>query len=323
MKDIIVGMDLGGTSLRALVVDGRNKILGVGKTPTKVRLPQKALIAEIAEFVREVVADAGVSWSRIRAVSIGAPAAVDPVRGIVHHAPNLNWYGVPLGPQLKALLRVPVFVENDVNVGTVGEHVLGAGKGRKCMVGIFVGTGIGGGVILDGRLHEGCRGSAGEVGHIVLQANGPRCGCGRRGCAEGIASRTAMERDVRLAIKAGKRSLVLKMMKERGRPRMTSSVIQRALRKKDPVMVAVMRNAQFYLGLLVAAVVNLLDPECVVVGGGIAERLGEEFVLPIRKTAQKYYLNREHVERIRVVPGALGDNAGPLGAVVLARRRLS
>jgi len=321
-KDFIVGIDMGGTSLRALAVDTQNKILGVEKAPTDPTQKADKLIADVAALVEDVVQSARLPRSALRAVSIGVPGAVDPDRGVVSHAPNLGWHGIPVGEKLAAMLRVPVWVENDVNVGTLGEHALGAGKGSNDLVGIFVGTGIGGGIIVGGKLHRGVRGAAGELGHIVVQIDGPRCGCGRRGCAEALASRTAMERDVRAAIRKGTASVVLKLMKERGKDRMTSSVIQRALQKHDPVMRQVMKRAQRYLGILVAAVVNMIDPECVVVGGGIAERLGEDYVGPVRERAYKYFLRREDAERIRIVAGELGDNAGPLGAVLLARQRL-
>lgn len=313
---------MGGTSLRALVVNSANEILGVEKTPTNPAQEPDRLIGELAGWVEDVVRASGIKRATLAAVSIGAPGAVDPARGIVYHAPNLGWDEVALGPKLARLVRVPVLVENDVNVGVVGEYALGAAQGARELVGIFVGTGIGGGILFDGRLYSGSRGAAAEIGHNVLQVDGPRCGCGNRGCAEALASRTAMERDVRAAIKDGEKSLVLKLMKERAKERMTSSIIQRALKKHDPVMQKVMKRAQYYLGILVANVVNTLDPDCVVIGGGIVERLGEKFVAPIRKTAYEHFLRRHDAERVRVVPGALGDNAGPLGAVVLARQRL-
>lgn len=318
----IVGVDLGGTSLRALVVDGRNRILAVVKTPTKVSGKAGDVIEDIAEAVKEAVKVAGVRLGDIAAVSIGAPGAIDAVHGVVREAPNLGWKDVALGTELRKLLGRPVLVNNDVNVGVVGEHALGAGRGARELVGIFVGTGIGGGIIAHGRLYQGSRGAAGEVGHMVLEVNGPLCACGRRGCSEALASRTAMERDVRAAIKAGKKSAVLKIMKERRRDRMTSSVIARALKKNDPVMRKVIKRAQRYLGILVASVVNLLDPEVVVIGGGVTERLGEEFVEPIRRTAYEFFLRQADAERVRIVPGQLGDEAGALGAVVLARQKL-
>ena len=321
-QEVMVGIDMGGTSLRALVVNAHNEILAIEKTPTNVKLKPDALIGDLAAMTRRAVAAAGMAKSQLRAVSIGAPGAVDPEHGVVYHAPNLGWDAVPLGAKLRKLLRVPVFVENDVNVGVAGEHALGAGKGAQGLVGIFVGTGIGGGIISQGELYLGMRGAAAEVGHMIVQVDGPRCGCGNHGCIEALASRTAMERDVRAAIRAGQKSIVPTLMEERGKDRMTSSIIQRALKRNDPLMIKVMKRAQYYLGLAVASVVNLLDPDCVVMGGGIAERLGEYFVAPIRKTAYANFLRRHDAERVKIVPGALGDNAGPLGAVVLARKRL-
>ncbi len=321
-KEVIVGIDMGGTSLRALVVNAQNEILAIEKTPTNVALKPDALIRNLAVMVEDVVGSAGLRKSQLRAVSIGAPGAVDPEHGVVYHAPNLGWDAVPLGAKLGKLLGVPVFVENDVNVGVAGEHALGAGQGAQELVGIFVGTGIGGGIIFRGQLYLGSRGAAAEVGHMIIQVDGPLCGCGNHGCIEALASRTAMERDVRAAIHAGQKSCVLELMEERGKDRMTSSIIQRALKRNDPVMRKVMKRAQYYLGIAVANVVNLLDPECVVMGGGIAERLGESFVGPIRKTAYENFLRRHDAERVKIVSGTLGDNAGPLGAVVLARKRL-
>jgi len=322
-KEVMVGVDMGGTSLRALVVNAQNEILAIEKTPTNVALKPEGLIRELALMVEDVVRSVGLRKSQLRAVSIGAPGAVDPEHGVVYHAPNLaGWDEVPLGAMLGKLLRVPVFVENDVNVGVAGEHALGAGQGTQELVGIFVGTGIGGGIISRGQLYLGSRGAAAEVGHMIVQVDGPLCGCGSHGCIEALASRTAMERDVREAIRAGQKSCVLKLMEERGKDRMTSSIIQRAIRKGDPVMRKVMKRAQYFLGMAVASVVNLLDPECVVMGGGIAERLGEYFVAPIRKTAYENFLRRHDADRVKIVPGSLGDNAGPLGAVVLARKRL-
>lgn len=318
-NDIMVGIDMGGTSLRALVVSPQNKILAANKTAMNPAQKPEAVIADIAESVENVVKTGGLEASALRAVSIGAPGAVDTEHRVVYHAPNLGWEEVALAAKLEKLLRVPVFVDNDVNVGVAGEHALGAGQGTSELMGIFVGTGIGGGFISGGKLYRGSRGAAAEVGHMVIQFDGPVCGCGNRGCAEALASRTAMERDVRAAIKKGEKSVIPKLMEERGKDRMTSSIIQRALKKQDPVMQKVMSRAQNYLGILVANVVNLVDPECIVIGGGIAERLGESFVKPIRETAYQYFLRRHDARRVKILPGTLGDNAGALGAVVLAR----
>jgi glucokinase len=321
-KEVMVGIDMGGTRMRVLLVNAENKILGMQRAPTNPKQKPDGIVSDLADLVKATVQSANLKLSDVRALSIGVPGAVDSESGMVHHAPNLGWKMVALGPKLKALLKVPVFVENDVNVGVMGEYALGAGQGARKLVGIFVGTGIGGGIVMDGELYLGARGAAAEVGHVVVEINGPLCGCGNRGCAEALASRTAMERDVRDAIRRGEKSIVLKLMQERGRARMTSSIIERALRGHDPVMEKVMEHAQFCLGILAANVVNVLDPECVIIGGGIAGRLGKDYVSPIRQTAYQYFLRRHDARRVKIVPGVLGDDAGPLGAVFLARQRL-
>ncbi|HXJ92743.1 MAG TPA: ROK family protein [Terriglobia bacterium] len=321
-KRIIAGIDLGGTSMQVLIVDQRNNILAEAKAPTRRAKKPLGVVADIAKAVEEAMTNAGLKRSDLTAASIGAPGPVDRDRGIVHEAPNLGWFEFPLGPALAKRLRVPVVLENDVNAGTLGEHVLGAGVGASNLIGIFVGTGIGGGLIINSKLYEGSHGGAGEIGHMLIVLDGPLCGCGHRGCVEAVASRTAMERDVRAAIKSGRKSCVLELMKRRNKTRMTSSVINAALKRKDPVMREVMERAQRYLGILVANVVNLLDPECVVIGGGLAGRLGELYVGPIREYAHEHFFREKDVKRVRIVPGKLADNAGAFGAVVVARRRL-
>jgi glucokinase len=261
------------------------------------------------------------------AVGVGAPAPVDPDSGFVFHAPNIPPIkDFPLGKRLSARLDMPVFVENDVNVGTVGEHEWGAGRGTRDMVGIFVGTGVGGGVIVSGRLRPGFRNSAGEVGHMVVGYKGepdePICGCGRPGCLEAYASRTAIEREIHAAIAAGRETCVPDLMDKKGKKRITSGVIAEALRKGDPMMTEVMDQATTYLSLLVAAVVNFFDPEMVVLGGGVTEALGERLLEPIRHRAPQWYIKKEDADRIRIVEAELGDYAGVLGAATIARQRL-
>ncbi len=321
-KPYYVGVDLGGTSLRAMVVDGSYRILGSQKVRTPVPAKPRVTIAKMEEVIEAALKTAGVRRADLGAVSVGAPGTIDARRGVVEQAPNLGWTEVPLAKELRQRLRLPVRVENDVNVGMMGEYRLGAGQGAQNLVGIFVGTGIGGALVLQGKLYEGACGSAGEIGHTVLMVQGPLCHCGHRGCAEALASRTAMERDVRAAIASGRKSVVLKIMKKKGHTRMTSSIIQAALKKRDRVMEEVFKRAQYYLGILAANAVNLLDPERIVIGGGIAARLQEDFVKPIRQTAYEYFLHPARAQGIKILPGQLGDDAGPLGAVVLARERL-
>ncbi len=319
----MVGVDLGGTSMMAAALDSRGHVLASRKRSTRPGLGPEGVTRRIAGAVRKLLKELGKKSKRVQGVGIGAPGTVDPETGVVLYAPNLEWQDHPLAKRLSQLLGLPVTLDNDVNGGAVGEHALGSGQGARNLVAIFVGTGIGGGVILENRLYHGSCGGAGEVGHIKIMANGPLCGCGRKGCAEGLASRTAMERDMRRAVDSGRTSLVPAIMAGMGRERMTSRVIEEALQAGDPLMEEILDRAQNCLGLLVASLVNLLDPDCVVIGGGIADRLKDRFLEPIRATADRHILRAPHLEPVRILPSRLAGHAGAVGAAVLAWNRLA
>ncbi len=317
---VVIGMDLGGTKILAAVVDSDGRILAEAKLRTKADQGPDVVIRRMAETAQQAAQKAQIDWSRVRGVGIGAPGPMNPETGVVYRPPNLpGWEEVALGPRLAEALGIPVCLENDVNLGTLGEHALGAGRGTQDMVGIFVGTGVGGGLILDGKLRSGFRHAAAEVGHMTILADGPVCGCGKRGCLEAVASRTAIERDIRLGLAAGRESLIPELTKGTGR--LTSGVLAKALRKGDPLVTEVIGRAQWYLGLLTASIVNLIDPEMLVFGGGVVEAMGAKFLEPIRVTARQYYIQQTDAERVHIVPGTLGDHAGVLGAAVLARQQ--
>jgi glucokinase len=323
-KGMVIGVDLGGTKIHAAAVDEQGKVLHAERDKTLPEEGAQAVIGRMAALVRAIAGKLGAGLEGLQAVCVGVPGGVDDAAGLVDKAPNLRWEKVPLGALLGAALGgARVFLDNDVRVAVLGEHAYGVGRGTRTMVGIFVGTGIGGGLIMDGKLHLGCRGVAGELGHMIVQPKGPRCPCGKRGCAEALSSRSSMERDVRALIKEGHGSRVLRIMKKEGRERLTSSVIAKALEAGDPVMTEVMERAQHNLGILVSNLVNLVDPEVVVIGGGIAERLGEAFVEPIRRVAHKRLLVQRDRDRVRIVATELKDTAAPLGAAFVARQRLS
>jgi glucokinase len=314
-------MDLGGTKILAAVVDAEGHILAEAKQKTKAQKGPDYVLRRMAETAQEAVQSAQRTWEEVQAVGVGAPGPLDPVYGIVHHTPNLpGWQDVPLAPRLVELLGVPVFLENDVNLGTLGEHKYGAGRGIRDMVGVFVGTGVGGGLILDGKLRSGFRHAAAEVGHMIVLADGPVCGCGKRGCLESVASRTAIERDIRLGLAAGRESRIPELASS-GTGEITSGVLARAVELGDPLAVEVISRAQWYLGLLTASIVNLVDPEMVVFGGGVVEALGEKFVAPIAITAKQYFIKQADADKVRFVAGSLGDHAAVLGAVAYARQR--
>lgn len=321
-KKLLIGVDLGGTSLLAVVTTPKGKILGRKKVKTRPEEGANAVLGRLVETINAAADDAGIKLRDARAVGVGFPGPVDPQTGIVFHAPNLGptWNNLPLADYLTEHLGLPTYLGNDVNVGAVGEHALGAGRGVRNMVSLFVGTGIGGGLILDGKLYLGARNTAGEPGHMVILADGPLCGCGKRGCAEALASRTAIERDIRAGLQAGRESLLPQIWAEMGRDDLSSSVLAAALERGDPLVSEVMRSAQYYMGLLVANIVNLIEPEVIVFGGGLVEQLGDRYLDPVRETAEQYYLNQQDKEKIRIVAGMLKDYAGALGAAIMANQ---
>ena len=318
---LFIGVDLGGTNIEAAAVqDGQ--VLASKKIKTKAGKGAKAVIKRIGKTIRAVMEKMDAQPSDFQALCIGAPGAVELETGVVNSAPNLGWKDVPLAAELQKRLGIPVFVDNDVNIGTAGEYAYGAGQGAEHMVGVFVGTGIGGGVIINGEIHYGCRGAAGEIGHMVVVPRGRVCGCGKRGCVEAYASKAAMIKIIQEELEQGRESSLAGLVSKKGVLRLSSSQIGDALAAGDELMSEVLQEAQFYLALLTANLVNLLDPDVIVFGGGMVEHLGEPFLKPIREMAVEYYLQQADAERIQILPGTLGDHAGTIGAVVIAQRRL-
>jgi len=319
-RDIIVGVDLGGTSLLAVATNAKGKILGESKCKTLPEEGAGAVLERMVKGVQEAVHDADLKMKDVCAVGIGVPGPLNPKTGVVFHLPNLGptWNNLPIVTLLSKRLGHPVYIANDVDVGAVGEHAFGAGQGYRNIVALFVGTGIGGGIVLKGKLYRGSRYTAGEVGHTILLADGPLCSCGKHGCAEALASRTAIEREIRAAIAAGRDSVIPSILQSTNQDTMSSSIIGAALEQGDPLTQEVMARAEYYMGLLVANVVNILDPQVVVLGGGMVERLGRSYVEPVRETAERYYLNQQDKDKIQIVETKLKGYAGALGAATLA-----
>ena len=321
MSTNVVGVDMGGTKILSAVIDPEGNILSTAKVPTKADKDTSIVIDRIAECIQRAIDKSGVTAASIQAVGIGAPGPLDPATGVVIFAPNLRWKDVRLKEELEARVGFPTFVDNDVNIGTLGEHVFGAGKGVQNVVGIFVGTGIGGGIILQGELFHGASKTAGEIGHIIVKAGGPRCGCGTRGCLEALASRTAMAKQFQKAIlKKGKKS-VLSELTSGDLGAIRSGVLAKAIRANDKLTLKVIKKATKYLGIGIGSIVNFLNPEMIVLGGGVVEALDDTFLDSIRKASEKYALPNT-LSGVQIVRAKLGDNAGILGAAALARQRL-
>jgi glucokinase len=311
------GIDLGGTKIEAIVVDNENTVLGSSRHPTPSSGGPADVAAELVDAMTAACAAAGVEPAALAGVGVGSPGVVDAATGAVSTARNLpDWEGsFPLGPELESKLGTKVVIGNDVQVATDAEFALGAGRPYKSLLGVMWGTGVGGGIILDGKPWVG-RGGAGEIGHMVVEMGGARCPCGRRGCMEAYAGRAAMEARARKRQKEMRTDL-FKIMKERGRTKLTSSVWARALDRKDKLATELINQAVEALGAGIASAINLLDVPAVIIGGGLGVRLGEPYVKRIRR-AMKPHLFNDHNPPDVLLAG-LGDLGGSIGAALLVK----
>ncbi|HET9771998.1 MAG TPA: ROK family protein [Acidimicrobiia bacterium] len=308
-----VGIDLGGTKIYAVVFDGA-EVLAEAKRKTPTQGGPLAVVDAMAGVVRDLGA-----IGEVAAIGVGAPGVIDPDAGTVRQAPNLPGWMEPFGVAealSSALDGLPVTLDNDVNVGTLAEHRLGAGRGADNVLGVFAGTGIGAGVVLDGQLRRGPTGAAGEIGHMIVRRGGRRCGCGGRGHLEAYAGRAAMERRARDLERKGRDTVLVDLAPGR---RMTSGVFVKALAAKDAVAIELIDDAVGALGVAIASAVSLLDVELVVVGGGLADRMGSGFVQRVEQACRTDVFPRNPA--LRIVPAALGDRGGSIGAALLAADR--
>ncbi|HWE11469.1 MAG TPA: ROK family protein [Solirubrobacteraceae bacterium] len=312
------GIDLGGTKIEAIVVDDADEVLGQSREPTPTEGGPPEVAAQMAEALKGAASRAGVEPASLVGVGVGSPGDVDEATGTVANARNLpNWDAAyELGPQLSARLGPPVFVGNDVQVATQAEFDLGAGKPYDSVLGVFWGTGVGGGLILDRRPWLG-RGGAGEIGHMVVRRNGAHCPCGRRGCMEAYAGRAAMEARARREVDSGAKTDLFKLMKQRGRARLTSSVWEQAYRRDDPLAIELIDRAVKALGAGIASAVNLLDIEAVIIGGGLGVRFGQPMAERIATEMHPHLFNDARPPAVRVA--GLGDAGGAIGAAMLVR----
>ena len=310
------GIDLGGTKVQAVVVDAAYAVLGEARHPTPTSGGPKDVAAVMAATLAEAAAAGGAETSALLAVGVGSPGAVDGVAGTVTSARNLpGWEGeYGLRDVLQDAIGAPVALGNDVQVATDAEFHLGAAREYRSLLGVFWGTGVGGGIVLEGRPWIG-RGAAAEIGHVVVDVDGARCPCGRRGCMEAYAGRGAMERRARKLADEGRDTVLFEIMEERGRPRLTSGIWKRALDRDDELAHELIDRAVGALGAGVASAQNLLDVEAIVIGGGLGLKLGEHYVKRIREAMQPHLFVDDHPPVVRLA--ALGDLGGAIGAALL------
>jgi glucokinase len=310
------GIDLGGTKIEAVVVDSAYRVLGSARHPTPTTGGPADVAKAMAAALEEAAKAASVAPSQLRGVGVGSPGTIDPAAGTVSRADNLpGWYAsFPLAAALQSALGTPIVLGNDVGVATNAEFVLGAGRPYRSLLGVFWGTGIGGGLILDGHRWRG-RGGAGEIGHTVIVQGGRRCPCGRRGCLEAYAGRAALEARARRLKDKGTKTILFEIAAEHHHDRLTSGIWERALEHHDRLATKLIDRAVLALGAGIASTVNLLDVEAVIIGGGLGVRFGEPYRKRIADAMQPHLFLDSRPPAVLLA--GLGDLSGVLGAALL------
>jgi len=316
VSDLRGGIDLGGTKIQTAIVGAGGEVHGEARQPTPTSGGPADVARAIEDALREAASAAGVKPEDLAGIGVGSPGDADERTGVISSARNLpGWDGsFPLGETLAKAFGTEVKIGNDVQVAVEGEYALGAGKEFESLLGVWWGTGVGGGIILDGKPWLG-RGAAGEIGHMVVKRGGAKCPCGRKGCLEAYAGRSAMEAEARREHEEGHKTDLFKLMHKHEKPRLTSGIWERALDHGDKLTEKLIERAIEALGTGVASACNVLDVEAVVIGGGLGERFGERFMEPLVEEMDKHLFVNDRPPAIRVA--ALNDLGGAIGASLL------
>ncbi|MEO8190345.1 MAG: ROK family protein [Acidobacteriota bacterium] len=315
-RDLFLGIDLGGSKILAGVVTARGRILSRSKTATPFSEGGEALLSALKDTAGSALADAGVSRARLSGIGMGSPGPLDPARGLILRTPNISVTRLAVGPWLSRELGAPVVLDNDVHMAVYGEFLAGAARGKARVVGIWVGTGVGGCVLWDGKIVHGVNRNAGEIGHMILDARRAKRG-ERRGTLEWEASKTGIARHVRKAVEHGKKSSLARRVRGKGE-RLHSSDLAAAFEAQDPPVVAAVENSARYVGIAIANLFDVLAPELFVLGGGVAAALKGPYLELVSATAREHAFTTE-LGTPRIVLSRLGDDAGLLGAALAAR----
>lgn len=312
----VVGMDIGGTKMMAVVFDKEFQPVGRFRKKSKAKVPPEEHVVNIIQGAMD---DAGVT--EIRGVGMGSPGPLNPDTGVIIDTPNLGWKNFPLAEIVETHFGVPAVVDNDVNMGTYGEWCFGEVQKCRNVLGMFPGTGIGGGIIIDRKLLHGYSGSAGEVGHMTIEVDGPFCGCGKRGCLEALASRIAIAKEAVALAARGDAPYILENCGT-DLSKVRSGMLARAIEAGDKQVEQVVKRAAFYVGVGVANLINVLSPEAVVLGGGLVEAMESLYLTEVTRAVKGHampFLRKD----VRIVAAKLGDDAVAMGAARLIHDKLS
>lgn len=315
MAGYFLGVDLGGTKILTAVADEQGKILARKKLPTEANRGNDRVIENIIETIRSVLAEVGLKKENIVRMGVGSPGPLNTKEGIIYLAPNLGWENVPISRILEDRTGISVILENDANAAALGEKWFGAGQGIDNLIYITVSTGIGGGIIIDRKIYHGVNDGAGEVGHMVIDPDGPLCGCGNHGCFEALASGTAISRRGREAVERGEKTLLTDLC-EGDLNKIDGGLIARAAQLGDQVALDIWSEAGYYLGLGFANLVNIFDPEMLILGGGVM-KAGELIMEPMLASLKNYSFESAF-NSLKIRQAALGDDTGVKGAIAVA-----
>lgn len=312
-----IGIDIGGTFLKAGVVSDDGQVIATASRPTGAERPADAIMADIAAVAQDAADAAGLTMADIQTVGAGCPGTCNRQTGMVEYANNLHFVNVPLGERLRTLLKAPVYVENDANAAVLGEHIAGAAKGADDCACITLGTGVGGGVMVNGRLITGVNGSGGELGHMVICVDGEPCTCGRNGCWESYASVSALIRQTRAAMQSHPESALWRQAP--ALDRVDGRTPFDAMRQGDAVAAAVVERYLRYVAAGIINIINIFQPDILCIGGAISKE-GDTLLDPIRRTVIQERYSRYSDRQTRLCVAELGNRAGLIGAAFLDRQ---
>ena len=310
-----VGVDLGGTNIVAGVINDRYEIIGRAKAKTNAPRPAQEIFFDIVECVKGAAKQAGIDLNEIESVGIGTPGSVDRENGSIEFANNLDFHNVPAVEIFKSMLDVDVYLENDANCAALGEAMAGAGIGKKYFIAITLGTGVGSGIVDDGKILIGCNGTGGELGHMVIKFDGEECNCGRRGCWERYASATALVNQTKAAMLKNKDSKMWDMC-DGNIDNVGGRTAFDAMRAGDSAGREVVEQYIKYVAIGTINVINIFQPEMICFGGGISNE-GENLLAPVRKYVDKFHYSRYSNTQTEICKAKLGNDAGIIGAALV------
>lgn len=323
IQNYYIGIDLGGTNIKAVAIDNKGKLFCEKNTSTESEKLPQYVIEKIISIINEFKNGPGLKEKNLNGIGIAAPGVVDMKKGITKFLPNLytGWHDIDIVSQISRSCKSNAFLLNDVRAIALGEKMFGAGKGIDNLVCMALGTGIGGGIIINGRLYFGNEGFAGEVGHQVIDLSGPRCTCGSWGCLESLASGSALSSQAIKLVKQGA-TTVMRELAKNDLNKIDPLVVEKAARQGDPLAVEIYEKEAFYLGTAIANLIVILNPEMIILCGGVS-KAGELLIEPIRKVLTERIFLGPDLKKLKIVRGELGDSAGGMGAAVWAMTNLS